>query len=213
MKKWLNDNWGIILIWILAAMPIAIWIFMLPLVGRFASPFMIFRSSGQITGLFGMALLSINFILAARFSFLDKWFNGLNRVYVKHHSIGVIAFCFLLFHPTFLLIQYLFISLHAAFVFLLPGDFYVDLGKIALAIFIILMVITLYLHFKYQNWKNTHKFLGLVLIIAIAHMLYVPSDISNNAALRYYMIFLVVLSLISYFYRTIFKIYKKENTL
>jgi len=167
---------------------------------------------GQITGLLGMTLLSINFILGARFRFLDKIFNGLNRVYIKHHLIGGIAFCLLLFHPTFLIIQYLSISLKASFNFILPfQDFPITLGEIALLVFIILMAFTFYFNFKYQNWKNTHKYLGIVLLLGGLHMLLIPSDISNNATLKYYMLALAIWGIFSYVHRTILGIYKKNE--
>ncbi|MEK7635301.1 MAG: ferric reductase-like transmembrane domain-containing protein [Patescibacteria group bacterium] len=211
MFKFLKNNLGYFLAWFLAILPIVIWLFIKPLSGRFVSSGDIFRSLGQITGLFGMALFSVNFILSARFKFLDKVFNGLNRVYVKHHLIGIFSFCLLLFHPVFLIIQYLFISLAAAFAFILPNSLYVDLGKIALTIFILLMVFTFYWKLKYQNWKNTHKFLGIVLVLGIFHMVFVTSDISNNVLLKYYMIGLSGLGVISYFYGTVLKIYKKKE--
>lgn len=191
-------------------MPIFIWVFMMPLSGRFVSSGMAFRSLGQITGLLGMSLLSINFVLSARFKFLDRWFSGLNRVYTKHHLIGIIAFCLLLFHPTFLIIQYLLISLKASFDFIISiKNWPVLLGEIALLVFIVLMTITLYLHFKYQNWKKTHQYMGAVLLLGILHMLLIPSDISNNSLLKYYMLVLVAAGAVSYFYRTILGVYKK----
>ncbi|MFH0804303.1 MAG: ferric reductase-like transmembrane domain-containing protein [Candidatus Zambryskibacteria bacterium] len=212
MAKYLKNNLAYILLWVLVATPFVIWVFMLPLSNRFFSSGAIFRSLGQITGLLGMSLLSINFVLSARFKFLDRWFSGLNRVYIKHHLIGIIAFCLLLFHPTFLIIQYLLISLKASFDFILSiGNWPVTLGEVALLVFVILMVITLYLHFKYQNWKKTHQYMGAVLFLGGLHMLLVPSDISNNTLLKYYMLVLATAAIISYFYRTILGVYKKEE--
>ena len=212
MMKSLKNNLGFILVWILATIPLILWYFMLPLSGRFSSWGNTFRSLGQLTGLLGMALLSINFILAARFKFLDKLFNGLNRVYIKHHIIGALAFCFLLFHPIFLVIQYLFISLKASFNFIFYfQDWPTSFGKIALLIMVVLLVITFYLNFKYQNWKNTHQYFGLVLFFGGLHMLFVPSNISNNAVLKYYMLGLAVLGAYAYLYRTIFGVYKKTE--
>lgn len=210
MIKSLRKNLDFILITVLAVIPLFLWYFMMPIIDRFSSSGAIFRSLGQITGLLGMALLSINFILAARFKFLDRWFNGLNRIYIKHHIIGAIAFCLLLFHPVFLIIQYLLISLRASFNFILSfQNWPVTLGEVALLVFLVLMVITFYLNFKYQNWKSTHQYLGIVLFLGGWHMLFVPSDISNNAILKYYMLFLTGIGAFSYFYRTIFGIYKK----
>jgi predicted ferric reductase len=91
------------------------------------------------------------------------------------------------------------------------GNWPVTLGEMALFVFIILMVITIYLNFKYQNWKNTHKYLGVVLFLGGLHMLLVPSDISNNTILKYYMLILASAGAFSYFYRTILGIYKKKE--
>lgn len=210
--KFVRKNLGLIIVIISAIIPVFGWFLMSSLTIRFSSPSMIFRSFGQLTGLLGMSLLSINFILAARFRFLDKLFNGLNNVYVKHHLIGAISFCLLLFHPTFLIIQYLFISLRASFLLIFSiNNLAIILGELGLLLFILLMVFTFYFHFKYQSWKNTHKFLGIVLLFGGLHMLLIPSDISNNVLLRYYMLGLVILGMFSYFHRTIFRVYRKSE--
>lgn len=210
MSKYLRNNIGVILVFVLALLPMVFWYLMMPLGTRFSSSGQTFRSLGQITGLVGMALLSINFILAARYKFLDRWFMGLNRVYIKHHIIGALSFCLLLFHPTFLVVQFIILSLKYAFDFVFAfGSWPLFFGKLALFVFVALMVITFYLNFKYQNWKNTHKYLGIVLLLGSAHMLFIPSDVSRNAGLKYYMLALAILGAYSYFYRTIFGVYKK----
>ncbi len=210
MIKTLKNNSSFLSIVVISIIPLIFWCLMRPFDTRFSSSATIFRSLGQIPGLLGMVLLSINFILAARFKFLDKLFNGLNKVYVKHHLIGGISFCLLLLHPTFLVIQYLYISLKAAFLFLSSvQDLAMNLGKLGLLAFIVLMVITLYFNFKYQNWKKTHEYLGIVLFLGSLHMLWIPSDISNNPILKYYMIVVALVGAFSYFYRTILGIHKK----
>lgn len=207
---YIKKHLSVILVVFLAIIPLFIWYFMMPISYRFSSPGAIFQSLGQITGLLGMALLSINFILAARFKYLDKLFNGLNIVYIKHHIIGAISFCLILFHPVFLIIQYLLISLRASFDFILAfQNWPILLGEVALLVMVILMVITFYFKLKYQNWKNSHKFFGVVLLLSGLHMFFVPSDFSNNNAMKYYMLVLFILGAYSYFYRTIFGIYKK----
>ncbi|MFA6405704.1 MAG: ferric reductase-like transmembrane domain-containing protein [Candidatus Paceibacterota bacterium] len=208
--KYFKNNAGYVLMWILALIPLVIWYFMRPLDIRFGSSGQTLRSLGQLTGLLGMALLSLNFVLSARFKFLDRWFAGLNNAYVKHHIIGALSFCFLLFHPTFLFIQYLFISLKASFDFIFSVDNWpIILGEIALLVFIGLMVITFYLNFKHENWKKTHQYLGLVLFLGGFHMFLVPSDISNNNILKFYMITLAVWGAYAFVYRTILGVYKK----
>lgn len=208
MIKSLKNNLGVILIWTLVIIPFLIWLFMLPLGGRFGSLEATFRSLGQVSGLLGMTLLSINFILSTRFKFLDRWFNGLNRVYIKHHIIGALAFCFLLFHPLLLAAQFISLQVAFRFIFSLEG-WQLNLGKLGLLVLILLMVITLYLNFKYQNWKSTHKYLGLVLFLGGLHMFFISSDISNNVLLKYYMLTLASLATGSYLYRTVFSLYKR----
>ncbi|MEI6280997.1 MAG: ferric reductase-like transmembrane domain-containing protein [bacterium] len=212
MFKILKRNFGYIFILFLAIVPLIMWYFMSPLGVRFSSQSTAFRSLGQATGLLGMSLLSLNFILAARFKFMDRAFSGLNIVYIKHSLIGAVSFCLLLFHPIFLVVQYFLISLKSSLLFLFSfSDWSINYGEIALLVFILLMAITFYFHFKYQNWKNTHKFLGIVLLLGSLHMFLVTSDISNNDVLKYYMLVLAILGGVSYFYRTIFGIYKKNE--
>ena len=210
MTKSLKNNLGLILVWVLALFPLVLWLFMKPLADRFFSSGATFRSLGQLTGLLGMALLSLNFVLAARFKFLDIWFMGLNRVYIKHHIIGALSFCLLLFHPTFLIIQYIFISLKYSFDFiLLFGSWPLFFGKLGLLVFVVLMAVTFYFNFKYQSWKATHQYLGIVLLLGSMHMLFIPSDVSNDSTLKYYMLALAIIGAYSYFYRTILKAYKR----
>ena len=76
----------------LSIFPIFIWSLMSPLGSRFSDINTITTSLGQISGLVGMVLFSVNIILAGRFKFLDKYFKGLDKVYVNHSKIGSIAF-------------------------------------------------------------------------------------------------------------------------
>ncbi|MBI2409714.1 ferric reductase-like transmembrane domain-containing protein [Candidatus Kaiserbacteria bacterium] len=212
MKAFLKRNADGIAIAILAIIPIVIWLFIKPIGPRFASVPTTLRSAGQAAGLLGFALLSLNFVLSARLPFLDKIFTGLNKAYVKHHSVGVLAFSLILLHPLFLTLQYLFFSPAAAFAFLFSfTDTGVVLGELALASFIVLMVITLYLKFKYENWKATHKFLGVVLILGTIHVLLMPTDVTANIVLRYYLLALATAGGLAYAYRTVFSLYKARE--
>lgn len=212
MAKFIKNNFGLISVVVISLLPIFIWVFMQPLSSRFFSTELVFKSLGQIAGLLGTALISLNFIMSARFKFLDRMFNGLNRVYIRHHLDGAIAFCLILFHPIFLAVQYSLNSIGSAFDFLFSfNDLAINLGEIAIAVFIVLMAFTFYFSFKYQNWKNTHKFLGIVLVFGTAHMLLVPSDISRNNLLKYYMLILAACGFASYLYRTVFSLYKNKE--
>ena len=196
---------GILGIIILTALPVLFWFLFISSSFNFLGFTNILRSLGKISGLAGMALFSINLILSARLKSLENYFEGLGRIYINHHLIGTIAFILLLFHPLFLAIQYIPISVVAAAQFFLPSlsQYDIILGMSSLAVMIILLVITYYARIKYHIWKWTHKFLGLAFFLGGLHMLFVSSDVSNNLILRWYMIILAVLGLASYAYRAV----------
>jgi predicted ferric reductase len=168
-----------------------------PLGLRFLDLNSITTSLGQIFGLVGMALFSVNLILSGRFKILDKYFKGLDKVYANHSKIGSIAFSLLLFHPLFLVVKYLAISTQEAGLFFVPfTNSSITLGIISLILMIILMSLTFYFKIKYNIWKISHKFMVIVFIFAILHTLAIPSDISRNDLLRYYILILAIAGLV-----------------
>ncbi|MCX6754083.1 MAG: ferric reductase-like transmembrane domain-containing protein, partial [Candidatus Nomurabacteria bacterium] len=187
------------LIVILSAIPVIIWAFMAPIASRFADLNSITTSIGQILGLVGMALFSINLILAGRFKWLDRYFSGLDKVYHHHSKIGALAFSMLLFHPLMLVVKYLVISTQEAALFFVPfTNMPITWGIIALLIMIILISFTFYIKLKYNTWKMSHYYMKLAFFFAVIHTFLISSDISRNNLLRYYMFALVfVAALIS----------------
>ncbi len=161
---------------------------------------MIFTSIGQILGLVGMSLFSINLILASNLKFLDKYFKGLDKVYVNHSKVGSIAFSMILFHPIFLVIKYIAISTQDAALFFVPFvNMPITWGIISLVLMIILISFTFYIKLKYNTWNISHKFMTLAFFFAVLHTFFISSDISRNNFLRYYILILVLLALFSIF--------------
>lgn len=183
------------LIVILSAIPVIIWAFMAPFASRFADLNSITTSIGQILGLVGMALFSINLILAGRFKWLDKYFKGLDKVYANHSKIGAISFSMILFHPLLLVVKYLAISTQEAAFFFVPfTNMPITWGIIALLIMIILIIFTFYIKLKYNTWKVSHYYMKLAFFFAVIHTFTISSDISRNDFLRYYILFLVIIA-------------------
>jgi predicted ferric reductase len=143
---------GPVLVYILAFIPIVIWF---PY-SSWSSASSVYRSLGQATALIGVILFSVNFILSARFRFIENLFFGLNRVFIEHHKIGAYAFILLLFHPTFILIQYLTFSVSAAFSVLIPSmdNLANTYGLIALLTMTALLILTFYIKMHYETWKK-----------------------------------------------------------
>ena len=182
---------------IISLIPVVIWSFMLPIGARFSDLNSITTSLGQIFGLVGMSMFSINLILAGRFKFLDKYFKGLDKVYANHSRLGSIAFSLILFHPLLLVVKYLAISTKEAAMFFVPFvNMPVTWGIISLVLMILLMSLTLYIKLKYNVWKISHKFMVVAFIFGIFHTLMISSDVSRNDFLRYYILILAVLGLV-----------------
>ena len=196
---------GISVIFILVIFPMFLWSLMMPLASRFGNFDMTATSLGEISGLLGMVLLTITIILSGRFKFMEPYFGGLDRIYFWHHFLGGIALISLLFHPIILAIRFFGVSLHEAAVFLSPGNgAAMDFGILGLLFLIILLIFTFFIKFPYKTWKITHKFLGVVFILAILHTFLIQSDVSMYWLLKIYMGILVLCGLGALFYRTIF---------
>ncbi len=158
---------------------------------------------GELCGILGLLLFSINFILTTRFKFLENWFNGLNNVYKRHNILGQISFIFLLLHPLFLLPKYTF-SFSDVFKFLfLSSDWNKNFGILSLWLMILLIILTLYLRPKYNVWFFIHKFFGLALFLGGLHSFLIPSFLQNNLLLKFYLFTFVILGLLSFIYRSI----------
>ncbi len=210
--KFFLGNTGVFWISVLTAAPVLIWFSMQPLQMRFGSFELVMTSLGQLTALAGMALFSINLALSGRFKFLEKYFNGLNRMYIVHHIVGGLAFVLLLGHPFFLVIRFIPTSVKFAFSFLFGfSDWAVTLGEISLLVMIVLLAITFYARWRYESWKLSHQWLGLAFFIGGLHMFFIPSDVSASILLRVYMLGLAGLGLIVFLYRTVFKLDRKKE--
>jgi predicted ferric reductase len=192
-------NIGIITIILLTLIPIIIWSLIIPISFRFINLDIATTSLGQILGLLGIVLFSINLILASRPKFLDRYFWGLNKVYDYHHGIGAIAFSMILFHPLFLVFKYVRFSLKEATYFFISPDFI--FGKIALILMIVLIVLTFYIRIKYNHWKISHKFMTIVFGFVLLHTFYISSDVSRNDFLRYYILVIGLIGLLLGFWR------------
>lgn len=195
-----------ILIALFALPPVLLWAAATPLNVRFSGFSASMRSIGQILGLMGMSLFSLNFLLTARLKIFDQIFNGLNRVYINHHFIGGLAFSLLLMHPLMLGLRFLPVSVRAVALFFMPSfdKINVMFGSAALFLMMIILVLTFYISLLYHIWKFSHKFMAVAFFFAFLHIITIESDISASLPLRYYMIGLASLSFLAIGYRTLF---------
>ena len=187
-----------------AAVPILIWILMLPLSQRFGSLANGLQSLGQLAALVGVVLFSLSFVLNSRIAALEEYFGGLDKMLAWHHLAGAASFVLLLFHPIFLAARFLGFSLKMALAFLLPGsELANNFGIIALFIMMALLAMTFFVKLAYHRWKFFHQFLGIAFIIASLHVLLISSDVSRSMSLRLYILSWAAVGILFYFKRTV----------
>jgi predicted ferric reductase len=219
-KRWIERYGGWILIWIFCLIPIVVFTYIRPISTSYGSWYDVFANLGRILGIIGFVLYAINMLLALRKRWLENFFGGLNRVYIAHHITGGIALAFLVFHPLFLAIRYIeagsMVSFQDAAKQLLPrgADFNgvfplvqanlsFDAGIIAFWGMVVLLIITFFVRLPYRLWLFTHKFLGVAFLFAGIHVLFISSDVKNNAFLFTYMAIWIVVGLTAFIYRSL----------
>ncbi len=197
-----NYGWPIVLG--LSFLPVLMWLAETSILARFSDWVTGLTSIGQLLGLIGVAMFAVNLILSARLPFFEKYFHGLNDLYVRHSQLGQLALMMLLFHPLFLLMQYSGGTFYGAAMFLLPGrDWALNFGIISLGSMIFLIILTLYLRPKYNLWKFTHKFLGFAFFLGALHAFLIPSDISRDMFLRTYILGISFIAIVAFCYRSL----------
>jgi predicted ferric reductase len=67
-----------------------------------------------------------------------------------------------------------------------------------------LIILTVVVKIPYHFWHNSHKFMGIVLVLAGFHAIAAGSDLRSFPLLRYWMLVLVVGGIISWLYMLIF---------
>lgn len=195
---------GLFIALFLSLAPVLLWFFVQPITGKFSSPSAVFTSLGQITGLAGMAMMSVVIILSARPVFMDKLFHGLDNLYKVHRELGVAGFLLILAHPLLLALAYLSFSNRSAALFLLPNNDWVkNFGILAALIMMVLVVITVFAKFKYQVLKFSHQIFGAAFLFSVIHTLFVRSDVSRNFFIHWYMLGLMALGLTAFSYKTL----------
>lgn len=210
-------NLGVIFIFILIIIPVVLWFLAPSYVPRFDSFLGSLVSVGQLLGIVGFMLFAINIILSARMHWLENIFYGLNKVYIYHARIGKSAFYLMLFHPLTLFFGYNGFTTAGLLSFFTPTKANIALssGIIGFFLMIVLVILTIYFaprrHIKYNIWKWTHKFMGVVLFLGAIHAFLMPSDVSSFAPLKFYILGIFILSSLAYLYHSVLGRFLKKK--
>lgn len=205
MKNRIIPHLGWPLLIFLCALPIIIWIPIIPFSDRLSSTYSILSALGRLAGIIAVVFYCYNLILTTRLRFIEDLFGGLNKMFIAHHLIGGLAIIFALFHSAFLILRLTSISLNDAALLGLPftKDWPTTFGVLGLWGLGLLMIFTFYINLPYRIWLLTHKFLGFVFLFIALHVLLIPGDLSQSKVLKYYMVILFILATASYVYRTL----------
>ena len=211
---------GWLLIGIFSVIPIIMWMASTDLAYAFSDPYSTFSSIGKILGFVGYVLFSINMLLAVRRQWLERFFEGLNRVYIAHHITGGISLAFLLFHPFFLALRYIDTKLVETFgeaaKFLLPqsmdadASFYafqqaasINAGIVAFWGMVVLLILTFFIKLPYRIWLMTHRFLGVAFLFSLFHIVTVSSYSNESMLMKVYLVGWGVVGIGAFVYRTL----------
>lgn len=158
----------------------------------------------KLSGLIGSILISWNFIIATKNSFVEKMFGGLDKAYKIHNIIGNIAFILLVNHPVFLIINSL--PYNTTKIYLVPSFFNLPyaFGILALYTLILLVSLTIFIDLPYKFWKKTHEYIGIVIVLASLHSLFISSDVSSFLPLMLWILIWNIFAVLCYFYKRFF---------
>src|SRR5690606_1862331 len=124
-----------------------------------------------------------------RFKWLEDYFDGLDKMLHFHHRISVFSGILILAHPLLLALRWIPEDMHKMMIYVLPlhRRMAVNLGSAAFFGFLILMALSLFVKLPYHKWRITHKFFGLIFIIAALHIFLLQNLIWNNLWLAVYL--------------------------
>lgn len=201
-----NRNRYLILIFLAVVLPVFLWALTFPQTTIKHNAYPIIIYSSQLFAVIGFSLFALSFMLSTRIKVIEKYFGGLDKVYHIHHTIGKMAFFALLIHPIVLAVRWLPDNIAKTFWYLLPvhRKMEINLGSWALIGLCILLLFTLVIKLPYDKWKITHKFMGLLFILGIAHVFGVAGFYEEKPLLAIYFIIISILGLAAFMYKAIF---------
>jgi len=158
----------------------------------------------QITALIGTLLLSWSMLLMTRLNFLERLFDGLDKVYKTHKNVSIWGMIIITLHIVILAIQRVpnFSSAIKIF-FPVHNQTYINLGVWSFWLFVFFVLTTLFMKkikLLYHIWKYLHKATGIALILAFIHIILNPGDISSISVLNIWLLFTTGTGIASWIY-------------
>jgi predicted ferric reductase len=131
---------------------------------------------GTSFGFWGMLFFGLNFILAARWRWVEDLLGGLDRAYGVHAWVGKAALIFLVLHLVILAVQ----AIPDAAVlaqYLVPFvDVNYTLGMVGVVLLLLLVALTIWVKLPYGGWLQTHKWMGVPYVAGSLHAILLQLD-------------------------------------
>lgn len=129
------------------------------------------------TGIVGFGLMTATMIMSLRPQWLEKHLRGLDKMYRHHKRFGIASGLFIFLHWLFsqggkwlVELGYLSGPQHTAGEPVTWKDRFEQLGEWSLYLMVALIAISLIQRFTYTKFKLSHKFMGVVFIMASLHV-------------------------------------------
>lgn len=202
---YMKRNIGNITIIVLVILNVAVWL-MFPPVNDGRENFTR-QYAGEIIGANNIILMACSLFLSTRPKWAEKFFGGLDKMYLTHRRTGTAAFLLIFIHVLTVPITTTGWTL---------GNY---LAVIAFAGIVSIVLITLAPRIPflnrltggdYNDWKKLKRFIGIFFILAFIHSLTVPHPLNALIAITWVQIFFIIGAL-SYFYTELFGGFFKKH--
>ena len=186
---------------VVCGIPILLWA-AIPVPGRFATAQAAVASLGTLAGLAAFATFATNLMLGSRLGPLDRLFGGLDKLFVYHRRIGLIAFALVAVHAGLMLASQALISWSALAGLFVPSHGYVYIvGAIAFCGLAAGVVVTLFARIDHETFVYVQRAFGFVFIVAALHAFRVPGAKASSHALTWYLGALTIVAVAAFLYR------------
>jgi predicted ferric reductase len=201
-----RERGGFLFFLLFGIIPLSLWLSTPGSQLNFQGYFAVMTMIAKIAGILGVSHFAGNIFLSARYKFIDRLFDGLDRAYLYHRKIGIAAFVLLTVHLVAITLRTWQTSFMDMVRFTLNYSYPpIVWGRVAYLGLCILVIITLFVRLKYERLKFLHTFMGVFLFFGGLHVYLIPSDVATNIYLRGYILGIVGIGLLSYLWRTVLK--------
>ena len=196
---------GPLLLALFCLAPVGLWAAALPLDTRFADGSITLTSIAVVFGLAGFSSYALNLVLGARIKMVSRVFGGLEAMYAAHRANGRIAFVLLAAHGLLIIASRAVLSADdVARLFDASAGLESLLGVIALVLMSISIGATLYARLSHETFVYVQRALGVVFVIAAAHVFLTPGTKAVYQPLETYLVAIAGAGLTAFAYRSLF---------